>query len=159
MIQIQFLKNEHDTFLDFIKAYAILGVIFNHTWIYRDETPGLGLFFSVDVPLFLLIQVFHFYKKESTLNFKKIFRRVFLPYFIIQIFLFTYVICCNIGDFHKLGVGLLLFGFGPGSYYPLIYLQMALLLLWFKPLFKRFSKIQLLIIFLLLSGSLILTPK
>lgn len=152
MLQIQFVKNGHDSFLDFIKAYAILGVIFNHTWVFRDETPGLGLFFSVDVPLFLLVQVFHFLKKDSTLDFKKIFKRVFLPYFIIQAILFAYVICSNSDDYHhKLSIGLALFGFGPGSYYPLIYIQMALLLLWFKPLFKRLSKIQLLVTFLILS--------
>lgn len=155
MLQVQFVKNGHDAFLDFIKAFAILGIIFNHTWIFREETPGLVLLFSVDVPLFLLVQVFHFLKKDSTLDFKKIFKRVFLPYFIIQAILFAYVICSNSGDYyHKLVIGFALFGFGPGSYYPLIYIQMALLLFWFKPLFKRLSKIQLLVIFLLLSEGL-----
>lgn len=45
-------------------------------------------------------------------------------------------------------------GYGPGSYYPLLYIQVALLLLLFKPLFQRFDKQTLLWVFLAISESL-----
>lgn len=154
MAQIQFLKSGHDEFLDFIKAYAIIGVIFGHTWLFMSKTPGLGLFFGVDVPLFLLIQVFHFYKKDSKLNLTKVFSRVFLPYFIVQAILFLYVIFLNGFNYSVLLGGVIMFGFGPGSYYPLIYIQIAVSLVIFKNLFKRISKGWLFFIFLLLSEGL-----
>lgn len=60
MEQIVFQKKGHDTFIDFIKAYAILGVLVGHTLFFINRIPGYNLFFRIDVPLFLLIQVFHF---------------------------------------------------------------------------------------------------
>ena len=48
------------------------------------ENFGYGLWAGMQVPLFVLIQTFHFYKKEGTrLNIKKIIQRVLLPFVII----------------------------------------------------------------------------
>lgn len=152
MTIISFKKNEHDSFLDFIKAYAILGVLVCHTVFFINKVPGYGLFFGIDVPLFVLMQVFHFYKKQTTLSFRKIFNRIFLPFFVVQfVMILIQWFVTKECDIIK---GLKGFGFGPGSYYPLIYFQIALLLPLFKLLFNRLSKTQALIVFLCIAEGL-----
>lgn len=109
---ISFNKSGYDPFLDFIKAYAIICVLIGHTIPYLHES-GLSLFVEMQVPLFVLVQVFHVYKKDSyKLDFKKLFIRIFLPFFIIQIISFVYgllinddskqfIIRCLIGGGHR----------------------------------------------------------
>lgn len=50
-----------------------------------------GLWIDVQVPLFLLIQVFHAYKNEKIpeINMKKMAKRIVLPFAIIQIVIFV----------------------------------------------------------------------
>jgi hypothetical protein len=153
---IQFQKEGHDFFLDFIKAYAIIGVLICHTIFFINKIPGYGIFWGIDVPLFLLVQTFHFYKRDNTkLNLSKIFNRVFLPFLIVQAVIL--IISCFI-DYQEVVDNwqgwIKGFGKGPGSYYPLIYLQISLLLLFFRKPIKKLSKWKLLLLFLLISEGL-----
>ena len=85
-------KNDYEPFLDFLKAYAIIGVLLGHTIPYLDET-GYSLWYGMQVPLFVLIQTFHVFKKETyQLNIPKIVKRVLLPYVLIQILPLWYFI-------------------------------------------------------------------
>lgn len=60
MIMITFNKSCYDSFIDFLKAYAIIIVVFTHCIpsFVHDNIIGC-LWIDVLVPLFLLIQVFH----------------------------------------------------------------------------------------------------
>lgn len=79
---IQFNRTGYDPFIDFIKAYAIICVLIGHTLPVMNL--GYGLWAGMQVPLFILVQSFHFYKRDDTrLNIKKIFQRVVLPFVII----------------------------------------------------------------------------
>ena len=85
MRQIVFVKNGYDPFIDFIKAYAIICVLIGHTIPY-SELWGYGLWAGMQVPLFILIQSFHFFKREAnSVSIKKIFNRVLLPFLVVEI--------------------------------------------------------------------------
>lgn len=129
---ITFVRNGHDEFIDFIKAYAIICVLVGHTFPYKDET-GYSLWYGMQVPLFILIQVFHVLKRDTyRFKIRTILIRILIPFFLIQLFLFCIELCQN-GNFISLIVKFIARGgFGPGAYYPWIYLQMALFLLIIK---------------------------
>ena len=81
---ITFDKAGHDDFIDFIKAYAILCVLFGHTFLWLDKV-AYDVWAGMQVPLFILVQMFHGYKKEKLIfSFLKVFKRVLLPFFIVE---------------------------------------------------------------------------
>lgn len=89
---ITFNKTGYDPFLDFIKAYAILCVLLGHTFPFLHET-GYPLWYGMQVPLFVLIQVFHVFKKDTyKFNIKKIIQRILVPYLLVQILPLCYVL-------------------------------------------------------------------
>lgn len=150
--QVTFIKNGYDSFIDFIKAYAIICVLISHTcpsmlWF------GNTFWAEMQVPLFILVQTFHYFKKESKLDAGRLLKRIVLPFVVVSgiTFLIQLLIGnCNIKNLITSGIengG----GYGPGSYYPLVYIQIALLLVCFRPLFSRYNKQTLLWLFLLIS--------
>ena len=156
---ISFNKQGYDPFIDFIKAYAIICVLIGHTVPYTYMMyAGYGLWAGMQVPLFILIQVFHYYKKENPkLSIKTLFQRIIFPFLIFGVF--TFVILVLSGK--EQDVKWLLIkglrnggGYGPGSYYPIIYLQITLLLPIFRVLFIKMSKKTLFWIFLFISEGL-----
>lgn len=55
-----------------------------------------GVWAGMQVPLFILIQTFHGLKKESvTFNFAKVFKRVLLPFFLVEVL--TFIIAAVVG--------------------------------------------------------------
>lgn len=151
---ITFNTKGHDDFIDFIKAYAILCVLIGHTFLLLDKI-GYGIWAGTQVPLFILVQTFHYYKKEeSSINIKKIAWRVLLPFFIFEVVIFIISIIrgidCNILINKMLQRG----GFGPGAYYPWIYFQVALLLPFFAGLLNKTNKYVSLTVFLILCEGL-----
>ena len=145
-------KSGYDPFIDFLKAYSIICVIIAH--ILPSSVLYKYFLFHVwgdmQVPMFVLIQVFHAYKKgtQPRLNRDGLFKRICLPFLVVQgvIVLFKALI----GEF--LWKDLVFSGgLGPGSYYIWVYIQMALLLIIIWPWVKRVSFDSLLVAFLILS--------
>jgi len=147
---ISFNKKGYDPFLDFIKAYAIICVLMGHTFPYLHET-GYSLWYGMQVPLFVLVQVFHVYKKESySFDFKKLFYRIFLPFFVIQLIPILYRLSTT-NDYKSFIINTLIGGgIGPGSYYPWLYLQLAIVIPLIKPLFSKGSLVTKTIVALLI---------
>lgn len=152
---IAFITKGYDSFIDFIKAYAILCVLIGHSML-PLEKMGYCAWAGMQVPLFILVQSFHFYKKnQASIKIGKILRRVILPFLIIE---FTTALTayglhaynCNTLIDKLLASG----GYGPGSYYPWIYLQVALLLPISALLLKSVNKTSSLIIFLIVCEGL-----
>jgi len=149
---ITFNKTGYDAFIDFLKAYSIICVVIAH--ILPPEFYKYILFHvwgDMQVPMFVLIQVFHAYKKGVTpkLNWSSLLKRIILPFVIIQAVIIV---------LKKLTGGCILFtsfiisgGYGPGSYYIWIYLQIAFLLVLIWPWLKRLSLSQALVFFLIIS--------
>lgn len=149
---VLFNKSGYDPFIDFIKAYAIICVLIGHTFPLHDYW-GYGLWAGMQVPLFVLVQAFHYLKRDTPdINFKKIFLRVVLPYLLVQSSVFLYIIFIDSADFNFF---LLNGGAGPGSYYPWAYIQIALML----PIIKKWidknqnDKTKVLISFLIICES------
>lgn len=134
-------KKGYDPFIDFIKAYAIICVLAGHTFPYRDET-GYGLWYGMQVPLFVLVQVFHVFKKENpSFNFKKTMWRVFVPFIILQLGLFLLLLFHSNSLNFWIDQYIIGGGIGPGSYFPWVYLQLAILLPIVRPCFLKGGKI------------------
>ena len=155
-MRIRFLNNEYDPFIDYLKGVCIIFVIWTHCF-FRNELNYILFPFWGDnaVPLFLLIQVFHFYKKETTIKFpslKKIWKRIIRPYIvltlltlIIDYFIFFSETSGNIN------IPLYWGNRGPGSYYIFVYIQFAFLLPLIKPLLKHIPLKWLCILFIIIS--------
>lgn len=130
---IQLRTNQYDPFIDFLKGICILFVVLTHCLPLQDNIL-FSLWGDQAVPLFLLIQVFHAYKKGNIdivhyYNFKKLFHRILLPFIIllvIQIFLVCFFSKKDLLSILKSTI--LAGGIGPGSYYVWIYLQCFVLL-------------------------------
>lgn len=125
----------YDPFIDFLKGLCIISVVLTHSIFYNwQNIIGFPFWGAQAVPIFLIIQSYHVFKKdEFKLNFVNILRRIVLPFVVVQT---VFVIEILVRYFN--GSGLLttpIFnfiksgGFGPGSYYFWIYLQFALVLL------------------------------
>lgn len=154
---ITFNKEGYDPFIDFIKAYAIICVLIGHT-IPGIDYAGYGLWAGMQVPLFILVQSFHYHKRNDTkLNIRKIFQRIILPFLAFSVIsVLVLVLSRRETDIKSLLLTGLRNGggYGPGSYYPIVYIQIALLLSLFGMLFKKLSKKALLWVFLFISVGL-----
>lgn len=155
--KIEFSKIGHDLSLDFVKGVCILLVVINHC---IDNSFSQKVLFWIwgypAVPLFLLIQVYQLYKKEYcgiNLQFGKIWKRALFPFLLVQVILFTYVVITQpTRTLHSITMIVYYWGGrGPGSYYPWIYIQFAILLPLLRPLFQRLDEKALLVLFLGLS--------
>lgn len=145
---IFFNKDAYDPSLDYLKGVCIIFVILNHC-MPENMMRNTGFFFwgSSAVPIFLMIQVFHTYKntqKAAEINFGKIWHRILKPFLIIEaVTISIYIIITafsNHGHFdtyHYIMSIIKWGGNGPGSYYPWIYVQFAIILPLIKFIFKK----------------------
>lgn len=155
-LKIEFNRNGYDPSIDYIKGLCILFVVWTHCFV-REELSMILFPFWGDtaVPIFLIIQVFHCYKKEQISHLpsiSKLWKRILMPYLILLVvtFFLDYFIYFNETN----GTFDLRFYWdkrGPGSYYIFIYLQFAFILPVIEPLFRRFSQKSLLILFIIAS--------
>ena len=156
MRTIEFKKNEYDPQIDYIKGICILFVIWTHC-INRYEL-GIMLYpywGDTAVPIFLLIQVFHYFKKGVELRIPKLlklWKRIIFP-FVIMIALMFIV---QFYIYYDVTNGVFSPSFywdkrGPGSYYIFIYLELAFVIPLFVPLIKKLSIKWLLVVFVIIS--------
>lgn len=145
-LRITLKRQGYDPFIDFLKGYSIVCVIINHCMPTDLMDYSAFFFWGVSaVPIFLIIQVFHAYKQCTvhSAQFAKIWKRVAWPFLLTQIIIFAALtiknqnfhlnnIVCNLSALIKSG------GYGPGAYYPWIYMQFAILL----PLISNVFRIQ-----------------
>jgi len=135
-VQIELNKTGYEPFFDFLKAYAIICVLIGHTFPYNLDKIGYPFWVGMQVPIFVLIQAFHVLKKPSSkLDFKKLFSRILLPYLIVLFGIVLVYLLFGKLDNRQIISGLIMGGYGPGSYYPWVYLQLAIILHFIRPLF------------------------
>lgn len=134
------LNKKKEPFLDFLKGICIVWVILHHCL--HNQVKDLTLFCfwgETAVPLFLILQSFHFFRKRNTIIISdyvsKMWKRVIRPFLFVEIVLFSinlflYVLLLKETDFFSL-VRLFLNrgGLGWGAYYPWIYVEFAFVLL------------------------------
>lgn len=155
--KMEFSKIGHDLSLDFVKGIAILLVLLNHcTASAFQQDSWFFLWGYPAVPLFLLIQVFHAYKGgfgKKSVRWGKIWTRAMSPFLIAEVVILVATIAMYpLEPVRHLLLSMAYWGGGgPGSYYPWIYFQFAILLPLLAPLFRKLSEKSLLVLFLLLS--------
>ena len=148
-----FRKSGYDPFVDFIKSYCIICVVLAHALPKHVLSESLYVFWGgMQVPMFLLIQVFHFFKRDNIEDYcKKILIRLVMPFVGTQIVLYLYLLLYAQRNATELCSALVHGGgLGPGSYYCVVSIQMAFLLSLVKPLFDKYSMRMLLLFFVLL---------
>ena len=152
----------YEPFIDFLKGVCIVLVILNHCLPSNIEYYSFfSLWGKSAVPLFLLIQVFHAYKKgllRANFNFHKIYKRIILPFLIVELVLLVFrliTLAAKITSLQSLSDHLIKIlkcgGIGSGSYYPWIYVQFAILIPLFVPILKKTGHIGIALFFILLS--------
>ena len=152
---LSFNKTGYDPFIDYLKAYSIFFVVIAHCLpVVLYKYMLFEVWGDMQVPMFILIQVFHAYKKDIRphVNLKKLIKRIILPFVAVQTFIMS-VMC--IQNSENASEEMLKFviggGKGPGSYYFWIYLQVALLLPLLWSYVSRAPKYAQFFIFLFLS--------
>jgi len=146
-----FNKDGYDPFIDFLKAYSILFVVIGHCLpVALYNYTLFWVWGGMQVPMFILIQTFHVYKKgvQPKLNWVNLLKRIFLPFVTVQFLIIGYKALT--GDF-LWTIFITSGGYGRGSYYIWIYLQIAFLLVLLWPWLRKLSLNQALISFLILS--------
>lgn len=139
---IQFDKDGYEPFFDYIKAYAIVCVLLGHTISSIDDMVS-GLWVSMQVPLFVLLQSFHSLKKTKvTFDFSKLFWRIIAPFILVQAALFIILGVVGGFDYQLIIGGVLKGGYGPGSYFPWVYLQLAIVLKIVHPILRKGSMVS-----------------
>ena len=150
MNKITFKSDGYDPFIDFLKGVCILWVVLTHA--FNQELHDYSLFClwgDMAVPMFLLIQCTHVYKKDdrpAPINWRKIWSRILVPFIsveliILMVGLFAYYVANKsitdfISNFFSQG------GIGRGSYYPKMYIEFAFMIPLFYPMLKRNTKVM-----------------
>lgn len=139
-------KQGYDPFIDYLKGLCIVFVTMNHCMPGKLMSYSAFFFWGVSaVPIFLMIQVFHAYKKgldHQHIKWQRLWTKIFWPYLLSELVILAYTIIAS-SDFHFssiVGETVALVksgGYGPGAYYPWIYLQFAILLPLIAPVFKN----------------------
>lgn len=158
---ITFNREGYDPFIDYLKAYSILCVVLVHAlpppfWDYTM----LMVWGGMQVPMFVLIQTFHAYKKEikPQVSAKKLWQRIIYPFVLVQVFILLFSVGISTlsgslsirNELIQVAVG---GGKGPGSYYPWVYVQLALFLPFAWRYFQRYSMSQLFLPFILVCAA------
>ena len=126
---IAFNKTGYDPSIDFLKGVCILLVVLTHCIPIdvRDNTLLFPLWGVPAVPLFILIQVFHAYKKGTdvgVVKWGKLWERIIKPFLIVElligVILFVKIIIKDFYTYDELKgcfyYYLIYGGRGPGSY-------------------------------------------
>lgn len=107
MTQVIFNKEGYDPFIEFLKAYSIFLVVVAHclpTVIYNYTL--FCIWGDMQVPMFILVQVFHAYKKNNKplINFKKLLKRIVIPFVLIQSFIVSILLITHPNAYREIFV-------------------------------------------------------
>ena len=147
----------YDLSLNFVKGICILLVLVHHATSLHFQQESLFYIWGYPaVPLFLLIQVFQTYKKgleDRQWHLTRIWKRAVRPFLIVELVIFVYLMLAHpMASWRSILTYVVYWGgAGPGSYYPWIYIQFAILLPLLAPLFRCLHGFWLAFVFLLLS--------
>lgn len=135
--KLVFTRQGYDPLIDYLKGICIIFVIINHCMpeIIIEKT-GFYFWGVSAVPIFLIIQVFHAYKRGveyARTNYTKIWRKIILPFIMAELVILVALIIRNhhftFNYIFNDALSLIKSGgYGPGAYYPFIYLQFAFIL-------------------------------
>ena len=138
------LKGNHNPFIDALKGFAILFVCINHSIPCYIKQPILfDLWGGAAVPIFLLIQVFHYYKHGLSdlprIRLQKMIKKLVAPYVVAEVAIILIMWLSGENIFGCIKQCIRQFGYGTGEYYIWIYFQFVLLLPACAYIFRKLS--------------------
>ena len=141
---IELMKNGYAPFLDFLKGFCILSVIFNHCFGPQKDNFFFPYWGQLAVPLFLILQSYHVFRRDNVQIGKpqvtKMMHRIFLPFVAVTLLEFSLCLLFRDTSLMQLAKGTILSGgIGPGSYYFWVYLQFFFLIPLTYWAFRRFN--------------------
>ena len=144
-------KDGYDPFIDYLKGMSILFVVLTHCLVGKEYIL-FSLWGTQAVPLFLLIQVFHAYKKgvdniTLSYNLRKLFQRILKPFILLLAIEIILLAVYKQDWISVLKTAVLYGGIGPGSYYVWIYIQFFFLLPIAAKLICRMNEVSLFFLF------------
>ena len=161
---VQLKKEGYDPFIDFLKGLCIIAVVLNHALPTTIKDISFWcLWGDMAVPIFLMIQIFHTYKRglnySKTEQAFKITKRIVIPFLVTIIFICGCKSAANPSSTWIYVKELVLGGGGPGSYYPWVYIQFAIILAFIRPIIKKvsFSQLAALFVFFSFLGEILLS--
>ena len=89
---ISFNKTGYDPFIDFLKAYAIIFVVVAHCLpVSLYNVLLFRIWGDMQVPMFILIQTFHAYKKGTAplIKWNSMLKRIVIPFAVVQIIILS----------------------------------------------------------------------
>lgn len=156
---IRLYERGYEPFIDFLKGYLILCILFTHgcdTWPELRTYSMYYLWGGAPTACFMLICSMHLFRPGGgAFDVWKVVKRVLAPYILLQFF------CIGVSvarsgywnyDEEQLKTLVLIGGHGVGSYFPWVFVQYYLLNMLFLPIMRRIpSDYGKLLFFLLLS--------
>ena len=155
-------QNGYEPFVDFLKGYMILCILFTHACNVWEPLRDYSMFYlwaCAPTGCFLLISTMHFYRNGvggRRINIGKHVKKVLLPFGVAQIVIVLGIIIfksLHHFDSEKIITLIKAGGYGVGSYFPWVYIQYILVMILITPIIKIFlkNKIILLLLFVFLS--------
>lgn len=160
---VKFQTESYDPFIDFLKGICIILVVLTHCIPSQWEVGTLfRLWGRTAIPIFFIIQVFHVYKNGFNYrmpNIKKIWNRILRPFISLQILIaaLLLIVARYYPPYQQIDLQqyikhiLLMGGYGPGEYYPWVYVQFAFIVPMIAPIFKKMKPLPLLLLFVCVS--------
>ena len=140
MTDCVFLKKGNDKFIDFVKGFAIIGVVLLHNLGHTsiNKYALFNLWIGQAVPLFILISAVNSYRKYLDsdnicirdyfkINSVKVAKRILIPFLILQLCLLPFYFTLGNGSWEGIIQILENGGLGPGSYYPWVQIQIFMI--------------------------------
>ena len=160
-VRMSLIRDGYDPYIDFLKGICIIFVVLTHSLPEHIRDASLFVLWGKSaVPVFLMLQVFHACKKglgAITTDYTKLWHRIIKPFLVMEglILIFAFLLAKEKKVF--LDDVLLSVGWGPGSYFPWVYVQFAIFLPLFVPVFKLLKGLWLAAFFVALSEVVELT--
>lgn len=155
-------KNGYDPYIDFLKGYLILCILFIHACSIWEPLYDYSLYYfwaCAPTGCFLLISSMHFFRKgvgECRYNLIKHIKKVLLPFLVIQLIVISVIILLRSihhFDSEKILALIKSGGYGVGSYFPWVYIQYIVVMMLITPVIRTIkSKTILLLIFVTISA-------
>lgn len=157
-------KNGYEPYIDFLKGYMILCVLFVHASAVWGPLCNYSLFFlwgCAPTGCFMLISTMHHFRhglREAKFSLPKQLKNVLFPFLILQTLIIIGVIgfkSVNHFDYDKIIYLIQSGGYGVGSYFPWVYIQYILLMALLTPIIRRIKNKRILLLFFLALSVLI----
>lgn len=156
---IRLFQNGYEPYIDYLKGYFMLCIVFAHSCLIWPPLLGFSLYpFWACAPegAFMLICFLNLTRNGlwgAKFKFSKVLRKIVMPFLLIQFLIMLFRLMRNSPHvvWSEMPSVFIDGGYGPGSYFPWVYIQFYLISFAILPLMKNINDGRLTFLFVLLS--------